>query len=464
MQRSNILVIGAGPTGLTAAAKLAARGRTVTVVEQAPVAGGMSASFEVAGQRVDLGSHRLHGKADPGLLDELRGLMGDDLQARQRNGRIRLEGEWVSFPLRAGDLFSNLPRRFAVGAAFDSLTSPFRRARGDDFGSVVRAGLGPTVFDSFYGPYAKKLWGVDASVIDGAMAERRVSAGSPIDIAKRLLAARSENGRVFYYPRLGYGQISEALAEAAVAAGADVRYQTSLSGLSFADDGAFATIATPRGVESLEADLVVSTMPTQRLVDAVTPVAPDAVRAAAQRLEHRGMVFVYLVVPRPQFTPYDAHYFPGLDTVVARLSEPKNYRTGPDPSGQTVLCAELACTVDDDVWSMRDEELGNVVANQLEGQGLPAVGHIETHVRKLSAVYPVYRRGYRRHLDALEAWAASHERLVVAGRQGLFVPDNLHHTVAMGRAVADSIRPDGSFDRSAWNRRREAFRLHVVED
>ncbi len=467
--KPSVLVIGAGPTGLTAGWKLAERGHCVTVAERAPVVGGMSASFTVAGQRVDFGSHRLHGKADPALLRELKALMGDGLQARQRNGRIRLEGEWVGFPLRAGALIAHLPRRFAIGAAFDSLTSSLRRPAADDFGSIVRAGLGPTVFDAFYGPYAKKLWGVDARELDGSMAQRRVSAGGPIDIAKRLLAARNEEGRIFYYPRNGYGQICEALAEAATNAEAEVRLATKVTSLSFEGDRAQATLvstsaADEEEAELLEADVVVSTIPATRLVDITTPAPAEDVRSSAASLESRGMVFVYLVVPRAQYTPYDAHYFPSLDTAIARLSEPKNYRTGTDPEDLTVLCAELACSVGDEVWSMDDEALGDLVARELQQLGLPAPAHVETLVRRLGSVYPVYRHGFQSHLDAIEFWAQTQPGLITAGRQGLFVPDNLHHTIAMGRAVSQVIDDDGTIDRVAWTRARNEFRSHVVED
>ena len=66
-------------------------------------AGGLAASITVDGQRVDLGSHRLHPSIRRDLLDDLRGLLGDELQLRPRNGRIRLDGRWVAF-LRPADL------------------------------------------------------------------------------------------------------------------------------------------------------------------------------------------------------------------------------------------------------------------------------------------------------------------------------------------------------------------------
>ena len=86
----------------------------------------MAASFEVAGQRVDLGSHRLHPATDPSIMSLIRSLLGDDLQTRERNGRIRLQNKWIGFPLRTGDMVKNLPLRFSAAVAFDTLVKPLR--------------------------------------------------------------------------------------------------------------------------------------------------------------------------------------------------------------------------------------------------------------------------------------------------------------------------------------------------
>jgi hypothetical protein len=85
-------------------------------------------------------------------------------------------------------------------------------------------------------------------------------------------------------------------------------------------------------------------------------------------------------------------------------------------------------------------------------------------VRRLPNVYPVYRRGWDAHQDALEEWAAAHDRLLVLGRQALFAHDNTHHALAMAWAAADCLAADGSFDRSRWDAARREFRSHVVVD
>lgn len=460
----SVLVAGAGPTGLIASRALADRGHDVLLIDQAPAVGGMSSSFEIGGQSVDFGSHRLHGRADPKLLGELRELLGEDLQRRDRNGRIRLLGRWVAFPLQFRDLLNGLPRWFAVRAALDAALSPFRRAKGTNFAQDVRAGLGPTVFDAFYAPYAKKLWGLPAEEIDASMAKRRVSAGGPLDILRRLVSVRSEEGKSFYYPRLGYGQIIDAIADSATRSGVEICLSTRLDALTCTEDGVDAVFCGPNGFETRRFSTCVSTVAVQHLVDAAMPAVPSEVADAASRLDHRGMLLVYLVIPRPQYTPFDAHYFPGQDILVARLSEPKNYRDGDDPAESTVLCAEIPCDEGGDLWRMNSESLGGLVSRQLVEQGLPVTGHVATEVRRLPCVYPKYRHGYQDDLDCIEAWVDEQPRLVTVGRLGLFVPDNLHHVIEMGNAVARVVNSDGNVDREAWRLRREEFRSNVVED
>ncbi|MDQ4125305.1 MAG: FAD-dependent oxidoreductase, partial [Actinomycetota bacterium] len=158
---AELLVLGAGPAGVGAAYRAARAGHSVVVVERAPGPGGAARSIRVAGQSVDLGSHRLHPSIRPEILAELRSLLGDELQRRPRRGRIRLQGRWVRFPLSPSDAARNLPPSFLARAARDAAARPFRREREDTFAGVLRAGLGPAICDAFYFPYARKIWGVD---------------------------------------------------------------------------------------------------------------------------------------------------------------------------------------------------------------------------------------------------------------------------------------------------------------
>jgi protoporphyrinogen oxidase len=459
---ADLVVLGAGPAGVGAAWRAARAGHRVVVLERAQGPGGLAASFELEGVRVDHGSHRLHPAIDPRILADLRSLLGDELQRRPRNGRIFLEGRWIRFPLRPGDLLRRLPPSFAAAAARDAATAWARRPRADTFAEVLRAGLGPTMCHRFYFPYARKLWGLDPEELAGEQARRRVTAGSPGRLLARVARGGGRSAPGFWYPRRGFGTIAERLAEAAAAAGAELRYGTAAERVELAPDRAAVTLA---GGERLEARRVWSTIPLPALARLADPAPPAAVAEAAGRLAFRAMVLVYLVLDTGRYSPYDAHYLPDPGTPVTRVSEPTNYRDGDDPSGRTVLCAELPCQPGGRLWEAGEDDLAGLVRATLRDRGLPDPAPVRTvAVRRLAAAYPIYRVGYAAAFQALDAWASAQPALLSFGRLGLFAHDNTHHALAMAWAAADALAPDGTFDHAAWAAARERFTHHVVED
>jgi protoporphyrinogen oxidase len=442
-----------------AAWRAALAGQRVVVLERAAVVGGLAASTEVAGQRVDLGSHRLHPSTDPAVLGDLQGVLGGSLQWRPRAGRLRLDGRWVRFPLSAPDLVRSLPPSFAAAALRDAAAAPWRRTGGDSFADVVRAELGPTMLERFYGPYARKLWGVEPEELAGEQARRRIAARSTATLARRALRPRTRPG--FWYPARGFGAIVEALADAAVAAGADLRVGCEVTGLEVAGGGAHVAVADGTAVA---AGRVLSTLPLPKLVRLVRPAPPPEVSAAAGALTARGMVLVYLALARPRWTPFDAHYLPGPEVVASRVSEPKRYRDGPDPAARTVLCAEVPCSPGDAVWRTADDDLAAEVAVGLESLGLPAVRPFAVETRRLPAVYPVLRRGDVERLEVVHRWVGALPRLATLGRGGLFAHDNTHHVLGLAREAAACLRPDGTWDDDRWAAARARADAAVVED
>ena len=462
---AEIVVVGAGPAGLMAALHSAQAGYRCTLLEAGETVGGMAGSFEIAGQRVDYGSHRLHPATPERFLDLFQSLLGSDLQIRPRHGRIRLDGRWLAFPLRAGDMARNLPVSFSVHAALDAVTSPLRRRRmagSLSFEDEVARRLGPAVAREFYVPYARKLYGVEAGLLDRELAMRRVSASGAGDVLGRVVRATRPRGRRFLYPRAGYGQLSEALARAAVDAGVELRMRAAVCRVEAAGGG----VAVCHDGGRIPADVVLSTIAVPALVRALEPAPPAEVQQALARCRSRAVVLAYLVVGRDHFTPFDAHYFPGPETRIARLSEPKNYRDGDDPPGQTVLCAEIPCWPGDELWRASGDSIGEMVAGDLEriGLGVPEPWRVE--VRRLPSVYPVYETATAEARATVDSWLRSlvAERVVSLGRHGLGVLDNLHHMLAMGEAAASSVRPSGDVDAAAWSRSLDGFAEHVVED
>jgi len=473
---TDVTILGAGPAGLGAALGLARNGYQVKVLERSTRVGGNAGSFELAGLPVDYGSHRFHPAADPSVLALVRELLGEDLLVRPRHGRICLLGRWIHFPLRPLDLAARANPRFTAGVIGD-LVRKVAAGEGhvhrhdDTFASVLERGLGPTICRDFYFPYARKIWGLSPQEISPVQAYKRVSAGSIGTLLKRLLphgagaGARNSKG-TFFYPRHGYGQISERLREAAEAAGAHISLNTTVEGVEWDASGHYGvTTRSPDGSPVVTTSRHLwSTIPVTTLVRIIKPCPPAEVVAAAARLELRAMVLVYLVLDTDRFTEFDAHYFPGEDLPFTRVSEPKNYSGRRDPAGVTVLCAEIPCGQGDAVWTSAEQQLGALVAEGLAVAGLPVQCRIlNVTVRRLAAAYPIYRRGYEEHFARLDAWVNSLAGVLSFGRQGLYAHDNTHHALFMARAAVDCMT-NGEVDRPAWDRYRQMFERHVVED
>lgn len=472
-QKPKVIILGAGPAGIAAAHALTKAGKAdVRVLERADRAGGNSTSFQIEGIWCDYGSHRFHPVADPAVIADVKALLGEDLLLQPRHGRIRLGGRWIHFPLKPLDALLRLPPAFAVRLFGDMILKPFRKKRGGarSFSSVLYDGLGPTIAESFYFPYVKKLWGLDPDKLAVTLAERRVSSGSVGKILGKMLrmlpGMKGPTTGRFYYPRKGFGQISEAMVAASKAAGADYAFGADI--LRIEREGNRVTGVVVRGAageERLTADQVFSTIPLTTAVRLMDPPAPEAVQAAAKAIRFRGMILVYLILKTDRFTEYDAHYFPELSMPLSRMSEPKNYNSATGPQGLTILCGELPCDPGETWWDMSDAEIGRQYVGWLNDLGLPVRCEVlRCETRRIGQAYPVYDLDYQRHFEAVDDWLSSLDGFLSFGRQGLFAHDNTHHAFAMAYGAADVLTAEGGIDRQGWAMRRAEFEHHRVED
>jgi protoporphyrinogen oxidase len=475
MAKPHVVILGGGPAGLGAAFQLTRTGRArVTLLEQNSRVGGNAGSFELAGMCVDYGSHRLHPACDPEVLEDIRALLGNDLLDRPRHGRIRLQARWIHFPLLPLDLVFKLPPNFTLGVAGDAVRKVIRRQTSrpdkETFGSVMEAGLGETICREFYFPYARKLWGLAPEELSPTQAHRRVRAGSLGKMMRKVLSAvpglKPKGSGRFFYPRRGYGQISEAYYRAALEAGGEVQLNARVQSVETVGERVSGVYYEKDGkAESLLADYIWSTIPITILARVLKPSPPVEMLRAAESIGYRAMILIYLVLEQDRFSEYDAHYFPEPHIPISRMSEPKNYRNSQEPKNLTVLCGELPCSPESPEWGLSDEKLGQLMCEGLATAGIPVQAPVrQVSTRRLRQAYPIYRTGYEAPFTQLDEWLDGIDGLLTFGRQGLFAHDNTHHALYMAYCAAACLDANGRFDHARWQESRRVFETHVVED
>lgn len=215
---------------------------------------------------------------------------------------------------------------------------------------------------------------------------------------------------------------------------------------------------------TLTAECVWSTLPITLLARLIQPQAPNDVLEAASGLTFRGLILIYLLLEQDRFTEYDTHFVPDTAIPITRISEPKAFSATTEPRGRTVLCIELPCEPDSDLWQMSDAALSETVCQYLGAIDLPVCVPIqEVVIHRLPRAFPIYRIGTDLYLSKVDAWLRQFEGLLTFGLQGAFAHNDSHHILSMAYAAVECLGPDGVFNWERWYTFRETFDAQVAE-
>jgi protoporphyrinogen oxidase len=298
-----VVVIGAGPAGLTAAYELGKAGHPAVVLEASDVVGGISRTVERDGWRFDIGGHRFFTKVPEveALWHEI--LPDEEFLLRPRMSRIYYRGKLFDYPLKAGNALRSLGLLEAVRCVLSYALVRVRPPKDQsNFEGWVAARFGWRLYRIFFKTYTEKVWGVDATEIQADWAAQRIKNLSLLSAVTNALLPKRNQKEIaslieeFQYPKLGPGLMWERCAEhvESSAAGALRRPRHPHRARRRGATGSEAS--TARRAAALEVADVVSSMPISALVR-LRPAAPPEVLAAADDLRYRDFLTVALVVP-----------------------------------------------------------------------------------------------------------------------------------------------------------------------
>ncbi len=433
-----LIIIGAGPAGLSAAYEATQRGLKPLVLEKSVLLGGMARTEMHHGYRWDIGGHRFFTKVAE--IQELwQALLGVDLLTVSRVSHIYYKGRFFNYPLDFLNAFWNLGPRESLLAFLSYLQAKIHPyLQEDTFEQWVSNRFGRRLFRIFFQGYTEKVWGMPCDQIQAEWAAQRIKGLSlRTAIADTLFGSQHIKtlAQQFYYPRLGSGMLWERLAQVATVQGAEVWLQSEVIALAH-DGGHMTHVVVKHGedIHTLPVGAVISSMPFSELLLCLNPTPPTPVIQAARGLRYRDFILVGLIIRRAHVLADNWLYVQSTDVTVGRIQNYKNWSTAmtPDPE-KTSLGLEYFCTRGDALWQQSDASLIALAIRELETLGLARADEVEDGlVIRQPLAYPVYDAEYRTHLETLRGFLATLDNVQTVGRNGMHYYNNQDHSMLTG--------------------------------
>ncbi|MBI3361285.1 MAG: NAD(P)/FAD-dependent oxidoreductase, partial [Chloroflexi bacterium] len=437
MTEKSVIVIGAGPAGLTAAWELVKRGHRPIVLEKYHTVGGIARTEEYKGYRFDIGGHRFFTKV-PEVNELWHTWMGPEFLRRPRLSRIFYDGKFFHYPLRAFNALANMGivRSFAIVLSYIQFQI-FPYPTEENFEQWVTNRFGRQLYEIFFKTYTEKVWGIPCTEIRAEWAAQRIKGLSlPAAIKNALFKPRGEVIKTlieeFEYPAHGPGMMWEYATRAVEGKGGEVRLGCDV--VRVVRDGwrVTAVAVSNAGEEkTIPGDYVISSMPLAELICKLDPPAPPGVIDAARRLSYRDFLTVVLIVNRPHLFEDNWIYIHSPEVKVGRVQNFKNWSPHmvPDPNTSS-LGLEYFCTEGDALWRMPDADLIDLGKREAGQIGLArAADVIDGVVVRQQKAYPVYDSEYAGHLETIKTFLADFENFQTVGRNGLHKYNNQDHSM-----------------------------------
>ena len=453
-----VVIIGAGPAGLTAAYELAARhGIASTVLESDSVVGGISRTVERDGWRFDIGGHRFFTKVKEVEAFWHEILPDEDFMMRPRMSRIYYRDKYIDYPLKPVNVLRNLGIVEAVWCVLSYVWARIRPPKDQTTleGWVV-ARFGKRLYEHLFKTYNEKLWGVPTSKLPADFAAQRIKNLSLWNaMTTALLPKRNQKNitsliEEFQYPKFGPGMMWERCRELVEAKGSKVVMETKVVAIRHEDGKAVAVIGeTGDGTRTeYPCDHVISSMPISHLLQAMDPPASERAVQAADDLRYRDFLTVALVVPEEAAFPDNWIYVHAKEVGVGRIQNFGSWSPYLVKEGRTCLGLEFFVFEGDETWTRSDEDLIEQGKRELGILNLVEPDKVEAgYVVRMPKAYPFYDENYKANVARIVEWLDQEAPNVhPVGRNGMHRYNNQDHSMLTAMLTAENIATGSKHD------------------
>ena len=505
----NIVVIGAGPAGLTAAYELckqASETCKVTILEESNEIGGISRTVRYKGNRMDIGGHRFFSK-DQRVMRwwtermPMQGAMSYDdkklgrkktlvkggpdpekedrvMLRRHRVSRIYFNQKFFDYPISLKpETFINMGFLATMQAGFSYLASMIHKREENSLEDFYVNRFGKKLYSMFFENYTENLWGRHPSEIApdwGAQRAKGLSVAAILkDVFSKMLPGK-KNREVetslieeFSYPKLGPGQLWEVTAEKIKELGGEVLCHSRAVRLHKDENNRITSITyeTPEGEVTAEGDIFISSMPVKDLVAGINDV-PKTEAEIAAGLPYRDYMTVGLLLPKlnlknktnlktiGNIVPDCWIYVHDRTVRLGRFQIYNNWSPYMvrDLEHTVWIGLEYFVTEGDKYWTMSDEDFARFAIDEIVSMGLidKPSDVMDSHVERVKKAYPAYFDTYK-DMDKLTAYLKSIDNLYCVGRNGQHRYNNIDHSMMTSFETVKNILGGITSKDNIWN-------------
>jgi len=450
----DLVIIGAGPSGLTAAYELSDSDKKVIILEKKSQVGGLAETKVFGNYRYDIGPHRFFTK-NKEVYELFLEMLGEDAVQVNRKTRILFKNSYFDYPLTPlNALFGlGIGESIVIGFSyiFARIKSYLKISKINNFEDWVVDRFGRKLFNNFFKNYTEKVWGIDCKDIGSDWAAQRIKGLSLSTAIKFALFPNSKKRPKtlvdkFYYPRLGAGMLWEKFEDYVKKQDVEVAKNKKVTGVSNNGDNFKVTIEDDLGNQtSIDAKNIFFSNPLLEFIDIYDADVPKSVINSAKSLNYRNHISVHVTIDKKLFDD-NWIYIHSPNLRMARIADFTNFSDEMSEKGKYPLTLEYFCFEEDEIWNQNNSDIINFALKELRNIFDEEFNVIHSEVSRNAKAYPVIETGYQEHIDVIKNWLTGLHNITAIGRSGMFKYNNQDHAMATGLYAARTLLGHGNFD------------------
>lgn len=496
----HVIIIGAGPAGLTAAYELVTKTELKPVIiEMSDMVGGISRTEVYKGNRIDIGGHRFFSKSETimkwwqNILPIQGGPALDEITVENEVLRKRINQKLVSGgpdPSKTDQVMlirSRLSRIYFLRKFFDyPISINWQTISSLGFYKLLKIGFayiqirlfpiknvvnledffisrfGKELYETFFKDYTEKVWGVPCKNIDANWGAQRIK---ELSVSKALFHVlksvfvkdksieqkHTETSLIeqFMYPKLGPGQMWETVLSIVKQRGGEIIFNSEVTNLKIENKQVSEIVYFDHDTNSsktLTGDYFLSTMPVKHLLRGMGNYPPKEVIEISEGLKYRDFITVGLLLNSLELNQKQGQikdnwiYIQEKEVKLGRLQIYNNWSPYLVSDTNTIwLGLEYFCNEGDALWEKKDKEFIDFAIDELVSIGIiKQEAVLDATVIKVPKAYPAYFGTYSQ-FDTLKRFTDSIQNLFLVGRNGMHKYNNQDHSMLTAMKAVENI-------------------------